>query len=50
MKSDKFTKAVVIVLFCVVASYLIFSVTRFSGDSFTTYALVCGVLVYNQHR
>ncbi|MBR7010782.1 MAG: hypothetical protein IKI02_07740 [Oscillospiraceae bacterium] len=40
MKSDKFTKAVVIVLFCVVASYLIFSVTRFSGDSFTTYKAV----------
>ena len=40
MKGDKFMKAVVIVLLCVVASYLIFSVTRFSGDSFTTYKAV----------
>ena len=40
MKGDKFMKAVVIILLCVVASYLIFSVTRFSGDSFTTYKAV----------
>lgn len=40
MKGDKFMKAVVIILLCVIASYLIFSVTRFSGDSFTTYKAV----------
>lgn len=40
MRGDKFTKAVVITLLCVVASYLIFSVTRFSGSSFTTYKAV----------
>jgi len=33
-------KAVLITLLCVVASYLIFSVTRFSGDGFTTYKAV----------
>ena len=33
-------KAVVITLFCVVASYLIFSVTRFSGSEFSTYKAV----------
>jgi hypothetical protein len=40
MKGEKFMKAVVVTLLCVVASYLIFSVTRFSGDSFTTYKAV----------
>ena len=33
-------KVVVVTLLCVVASYLIFSVTRFSGDSFSTYKAV----------
>ena len=40
MKGDKFMKVVVVTLLCVVASYLIFSVTRFSGDGFTTYKAV----------
>lgn len=40
MKGDKFLKAVVITLCLVVASYLIFSLTRFSGDSFSTYKAV----------
>jgi hypothetical protein len=40
MKGDKFTKAVLITLLCVVACYLVFSVTRFSGDGFTTYKAV----------
>ena len=40
MKGDKFMKAVVVILLCVVASYLIFSVTRFSGDGFSTYKAV----------
>lgn len=40
MKGDKFMKLVVIILCCVVASYLLFSVTRFSGDGYTTYKAV----------
>ena len=40
MRGEKFMKAVVVVLVFVVASYLIFSVTRFSGDGFTTYKAV----------
>ncbi len=40
MRGDKFMKVVVFTLLCVVASYLIFSVTRFSGDGFTTYKAV----------
>ena len=40
MKGEKFMKIIVVTLLCVVASYLIFSVTRFSGDSFTTYKAV----------
>ena len=40
MKGDKFMKVVVITLLCVVVSYLVFSVTQFSGDSFTTYKAV----------
>ncbi len=40
MRGEKFMRVVVITLLCVVASYLIFSVTRFSGDSFTTYKAV----------
>lgn len=40
MRGDKYMKAVLITLLCVVASYLVFSVTRFSGDGFTTYKAV----------
>ena len=40
MRGDKFMKVVVFTLLCVVASYLIFSVTRFSGDGYTTYKAV----------
>ncbi|MBR3077533.1 MAG: hypothetical protein IKH07_06385 [Oscillospiraceae bacterium] len=40
MKGDKFMKIIVVTLLCVVACYLIFSVTRFSGDGFTTYKAV----------
>ena len=40
MRGDKFMKAVVITLCCVVAAYLVFSVTNFSGDTFTTYKAV----------
>ena len=40
MRGDKFMKAVVITLCCVVAAYLVFSVTNFSGDTYTTYKAV----------
>ena len=40
MRGEKLIRAVVVTLLCVVASYLIFSVTRFSGSSFTTYKAV----------
>ncbi|MBO4419441.1 MAG: hypothetical protein J5789_06440 [Oscillospiraceae bacterium] len=40
MKGDKFMKAVLFTLLCVVACYLVFSATRFSGDGFTTYKAV----------
>ena len=40
MKGEKFMKIIVVTLLCIVAAYLIFSVTRFSGDSFTTYKAV----------
>ena len=40
MRGDKFMKAELVTLLCVVACYLIFSVTRFSGDGFTTYKAV----------
>ena len=40
MKGEKFMKIIVVTLLCVVAVYLIFSVTRFSGDGFTTYKAV----------
>ncbi len=40
MRGEKYIKAVVITLACVVACYLIFSVTRFSGDSYSVYKAV----------
>ena len=40
MRGDKYMRAVLITLACVVASYLIFSVTRFSGEGYTTYKAV----------
>lgn len=40
MRGDKFTKAVLFTLVGVVACYLIFSVTRFSRNGFTTYKAV----------
>ena len=40
MKGEKFMKIIVAALLCVAAAYLIFSVTRFSGDAFTTYKAV----------
>lgn len=40
MRGETYMKAVVITLVCVVASYLIFSMTRFSGDSYTIYKAV----------
>ncbi len=40
MKGEKFMKIIVVVLLCMAAAYLIFSVTRFSGDAFTTYKAV----------
>ncbi len=40
MRGDKYMKAVLITLLCVVACYLVFSVTRFSGDGFSTYKAV----------
>ena len=40
MKGEKFMKIIVVTLLCIAAAYLIFSVTRFSGDSFTTYKAV----------
>ena len=36
LKGEKFMKIIVVALLCVAASYMIFSVTRFSGDAFTT--------------
>ena len=40
MRGDKFMKAVVVTLSCVVACYLIFSVTQFSGESYSIYKAV----------
>lgn len=40
MRGDKFMKAVLATLLIVVGCYLLFSVTRFSGDGFTTYKAV----------
>jgi hypothetical protein len=40
VKGEKFMKIIVAALLCVAAAYLIFSVTRFSGDAFTTYKAV----------
>lgn len=40
MKGEKFMRIIVVALLCVAACYLIFSVTRFSGDAFTTYKAV----------
>ena len=40
MRGDKFMKAVVVTLVCIVACYLIFSFTRVSGDSYSIYKAV----------
>ena len=40
MRGDKFMKAVLFTLLCVVACYIVFSVARFEGDGFTTYKAV----------
>lgn len=40
MRGDKFMKAVVVTLVCIVAAYLVFSFTRVSGESFTIYKAV----------
>ena len=40
MRGDKFMKAVPFTLLCVVACYLVFSMTRFSRDGYTTYKAV----------
>lgn len=40
MRGDKFMRAVVVTISCVVACYLIFSVTQFSGESYSIYKAV----------
>ena len=40
MKGEKFMKIIIAALLCVTVCYMIFSVTRLSGDAFTTYKAV----------
>ncbi|MCR5552073.1 MAG: hypothetical protein K6F19_03020, partial [Oscillospiraceae bacterium] len=40
MRGDKFLRVIVIILLCVVASYVAFSVVRAPDSSYTTYKAV----------